>query len=389
MLHADVRAEVSADRYGKRRVGQGDVHGLVDEPLADHLPALLHGDAGGAAGLAGRQEFQVFPHGDVAPEDPGRDQRDRAAVEIRQIPDEPSLPEFLVPDEPTEIGHLADGLDALFGGLAGHEKLPGRAVRQQRFLELAAADRLEEFLQVAGKPAPLIVADLGEPGVLFAEPPVGAAEEDPAAHHAHAGPVAEDVVRVVRLVAADHRGAARHELGEGVACTPEDPQLRRSKPRVLLRHRHAPGADVAGYVDLPLRHGVADAVGRLAVDDDPGARVEPTHVVRCGPHDLDKGVGKPHGAHALPGRTGDPDRDGLVAGLPEPAADAVLPEGLHLDEAMPVRHGLLHTLLEDAGIHALPAFDSLDDRRCPGGLRFLLLRGFSDCHVTVPSRRHI
>ncbi len=91
VLHADIRAEVSADRDGERRVGQCDVDGLVDKPLADHLPALLHGDARGAVGLAGRQEFQVFPDGDVAPQNAVRDERDGAAVQIGQIADQPAL----------------------------------------------------------------------------------------------------------------------------------------------------------------------------------------------------------------------------------------------------------------------------------------------------------
>ena len=125
VLHADIRAEVSADRDGEGRVGQRDVDGFVDKPLADHLPALLHGDARGAVCLAGREKLQVFPDGDVAPQNAVRDERDGAAVQIGQIADQPALAQFAVPHETAEVLHLADGPGALLAGLSRGEDLPG------------------------------------------------------------------------------------------------------------------------------------------------------------------------------------------------------------------------------------------------------------------------
>ncbi len=154
---------------------------------------------------------------------------------------------------------------------------------------------------------------------------------------------------VLGLVPADDGDAAGHELPEVVSGGAQHPHLRRAETRVVFGHGHAACADVAADQDPALGHGVGGAVARVAVDDDLGAGVQPAHVVGHRPEDFDHGVGKPHGPHPLPGVPGDPDGDRLLPGAPEPAADAVLAEGLDLQLAVTLCNGLLHLLLENAG----------------------------------------
>ena len=73
---------------------------------------------------------------------------------------------------------------------------------------------------------------------------------------------------------------------------------------------------------------LASAVARIAVDDDLGAGIEPAHIIRSRPHDLDPGVGKSHGSQPLTGMAFDFHMNRIISGLPEPAADAVLAKGL-------------------------------------------------------------
>ena len=325
----------------------------------------------------GGQELQVFPDGDVAPQNAVRDERDGAAVQIGQIADQPALAEFAVPDEAPEVLHLADGPGALLARLSCREDLPGRAVRRQGLEKLRAMDRLEEILHVRREPVPLFVRDIDELGVLLAVSLVGPAEEDLAAHHAHAGAVAEDVVGVKGLMPAHDGDASRHELGEGIAHAAENPELGGGEAGVVLGHRHAAGADVACHIDLALGHGIAAAVRGMAVHDNVGAGVEPAHIVRGGTHDLDPRVGESHGTHALSGVAGHFHIEGFVPRLPQSAADAVLAEGFHFDDPVPRLDGLLEALLQDPRVEALTLLHPFDDDGgflvaglFPGVLRF-------------------
>ena len=77
VLHAEVGAQVAADRCRKGGVLEGKVHGFLHLPLADQLPPLLDGDPRRAVGLAGRKVFRVFPQGDEAAQIARRDHLDR------------------------------------------------------------------------------------------------------------------------------------------------------------------------------------------------------------------------------------------------------------------------------------------------------------------------
>ncbi len=262
-------------------------------------------------------------------------------------PISPPLPEFAVPDEPTEVLHLAEGPGALLAGLSRGEDLPGRAVRCQGLEQLGAVDRVKEILHVRLEPVPLFVRDIDELGVLFAVTFIRPAEKDLATHHSHTGAMAEYVVGVKGPMPAHNGDASRHELRERIAHAAEDPELGRGEAGVVLGHRHAAGADVACHIDLALGHGIAAAVGGMAVHDNVGTGVEPAYIVRGGTHDLDPRVGETHGAHALSGVAGQFHMEGFFPRLPKPAPDAVLAEGFHFDETVPRLDGLLETLLQD------------------------------------------
>ena len=160
---------------------------------------------------------------------------------------------------------------------------------------------------------------------------------------------------------ADHRDAAGHEFGEGIADASQDPELRGVEAGIVLRHRHPARPDVSRDIDLPLGHGVAHAVGGIAADDDPGSGIEPAHVVGGGTHHVDQGVGKSHRTDPLPRCPQDADVNGLIPRLPETPADAVLALGDDFDVPMAVGDGLLDAFLEDARIHPDAFFRPGDD----------------------------
>jgi len=303
----------------------------------------------------------VFPERHEAAQLAGGNHRDGGPGQVLQIADEPPRSQFPVPDFRTEPAHGPGGPGGLFVGLAGGEELPGGPFGGEDGIEFRPSRGGEERRHVVLQPLPVLVAQRGQLGVLFAVALMGAPEEDPAAHHPHAGAVAHDVFLAGRVVAADHRHPAGHEFGEGIAYAAQNPEFRGGEAGVVLGHGHAPGPDVSGDVDLALGHGIGHAVGGVAPDDDPGAGVEPPHIVGAGAEDVDGGVGKAHGAHPLPRRPEDPDQDLLVPCLPDAAANAVLAVGMDLDAAVTRPDRLLDFRLQRAGVHADAVFHAGDD----------------------------
>ena len=154
---------------------------------------------------------------------------------------------------------------------------------------------------------------------------MGPPEEDSPPDHADAGAVTQNIFEARRIVTADHCGAAGHEFGEGIPRAPQNPELRRFEAGVVLRHRHAAGADVARHIDLALGHGVSGSVGGIAANDDAGAGIEPAHIIRDGTENVDGRAGKAHRADALSGRAEDADQKLILfPRLPESSANTVL-----------------------------------------------------------------
>ncbi|OPZ59941.1 MAG: hypothetical protein BWY87_00740 [Deltaproteobacteria bacterium ADurb.Bin510] len=309
--HAQVGAEIAADRRGQRGVAQDQVDGLLAEALAHQLPALLHRDAGRTGILAGRQILLIRPGRHEAPHLAADDDLDLRTIQLGQVADHAALTEFGVPDLPVEGPDAATLLGELFVGLARHEQLPVGAVAQGRE-QFGAPDGRQIILEASHEPGPVGVADLAQPRIGLAETLVRAAEEDPAADHADAGSIAQDVAVVALVQAADHGRAASHELGEAVAHAAQHPEFGRGVLGILLGHGHAAGADVAADVNLALGHAIAGAVGGVAVHDDGGAGVQPAHVVTDRTHHLDRGVLEALRTDTLTGRTLDDDRDRLA-----------------------------------------------------------------------------
>jgi len=93
-------------------------------------------------------------------------------------------------------------------------------------------------------------------------------EVDETADHPDAGAIAEDIVGILRVDAADDGDTAAVEFGEGVAGRTEDPELRLVVFRVPLGHGQAAGPDRTADIDFAVGHGVAGAVGGIAEDGD-------------------------------------------------------------------------------------------------------------------------
>ena len=123
---------------------------------------------------------------------------------------------------------------------------------------------------------------------------MGSPEKYLSAHHADAWAVAKDIIGAGRLMPADDGNAARHKLGKGIAHAPQHPQLRRSEAGVVFCHGHAARPDIAGNINLALSHGISHAVGGIAANDDLRSGIEPSHVIRRGPDDVNKRVRESH-----------------------------------------------------------------------------------------------
>ena len=135
-------------------------------------------------------------------------------------------------------------------------------------------------LHFVREPFPVLRGQIQEFHVPFAVSPDRPAEVDRAADHAHAGPVAKDILGVPRVDAADHSDAACLELGKGIAHVPEVPGLRGIETRVVLRHGVAACAAAALDIEDALGGSVMGAVRHVAQDSDLGAAVEPARYRR-------------------------------------------------------------------------------------------------------------
>ncbi len=118
-----------------------------------------------------------------------------------------------------------------------------------------------------------------------------AAEVDRAADHADAGPIAQDIFGV---------------FGSTPQTTPMPPQLNSAKVSPTEPSTHSSGRWYSGFhlvmvrprapmeppiIHLAVGHGVADAVGGIALDGDLGADIEIADIVRGGAVADDGGAG--------------------------------------------------------------------------------------------------
>ncbi len=369
--HAQVGAEVAAYRGRKRGETQGQVHGLVHPTLAHQPPALVHRNAAGAGGLAGSGIFAVFPDRYEPPQLAGDDHRNLAAILVAEIADDPAPSQLLVPDLLMKGGHRTGLAGFFLVGAAGRDHLPLGAVRQILGQRLAT-DALQKDFDVVLQPLPVVVTDGHQLGVPLAVAAMGSTEKNLATHHSDEGAVAQHVVGILGIDAADHGNAPGHELPEIIPHRSQHPELGRRKARVALGHGHTAGTDITGHPHDALGHGIGGAVAGVAVNDDLGPGIEPAGVVRSRSMDLDRGVGKSHRPQALPGRTLHPHVQLFVAGFPEPPPDAVLAEGQNLQVACAVGHGLLNLFFQDPGFDAFAILLAADDM-----IDVLILMGFT------------
>ena len=182
---------------------------------------------------------------------------------------------------------------------------------------------------------------------------MGTPEKDLAPHHAHQRTIAEYILRILGVMAAYHGDTAGHEFTEIIPHRTKHPKLGRFETGVVFGHGHAAGADVAGNTDFTLGHGIAHAIGRIAVNHDGGTGVEPAHIIGHRPFHFDQRVGKPHGTHALTGRSLDTHIHLPVSGTPQAAADAVLTVGMDLQAGVSLGHRCLDLFFQKTGLDAL------------------------------------
>ena len=343
-----IGAKVAAHGGWKRGVGQGQIDGLVHPPLPDQSPAVLNGNARGAGSLAGRGVFAVFPNRDVSAQFARGNDRNLAAIEIRQVADDSPPAQFLVPDLPPKIGHGTHRTPGFLLGGAGFQQLPGRAIGQF-FGQILTANALQENLQVVLQPNPVVVTDGAQLGIGLAEAAVRPAKKHFAADHAHKGPVAQHVVRRLGIDTANHGRATGHEFAEIIAHRPQHPELGRRKTGIALGHGHAARADAAGDLDFALGHGIGRSVAGIAMDDDLGPGIQPAGVVGRRPFHFDQCIGKPHGTQALPRGSLDQQANRFFARSPETAADPVLAECQNFEAALTTDHRFLYFFFQHAG----------------------------------------
>ena len=142
-----------------------------------------------------------------------------------------------------------------------------------------AVDGRKIGFHVRGEPLPVLLRQIHESYIRLAVFFDRAAEIDRAADHAHAGTVAQDVLGVAGVDAADHGNAPGLELGKGIAHAAEVPGLEVREPGVLLGHGVAPRAAAALDVELALGPRVMRAVRHIAQHRDDSAAVEPARIV--------------------------------------------------------------------------------------------------------------
>ena len=231
-----------------------------------------------------------------------------------------------------------------FPGRAGHQKLPLFFIGKG-FNELGSINLLQEGVQIFCQPVPIIVFDRNQFGIGLAVAAMRSPEKNLAANHSDKGPIAQNILRVLGLMSANHGNSAGHKLTEVITGRTQHPEFRRRKTRIVLGHGHAAGTDVAGDKNFALRHGIGATIARISMNHNLGPGIEPTDIIRSRAQDFDKGVGKAHGAHPLPGVAGYLDTNRFVSATPEPAADTMLTEGADLYRALAPHHSFLDLLL--------------------------------------------
>ena len=216
------------------------------------------------------------------------------------------------------------------------------------------ADFAEKDRYIFDQPLPLLIVRPVEAGIGFGIGVIDrAAEIDETADHTDTGAVAEDIVRILGVDAADHGDAAAVELGKGVAGGAENPEFGSGVVRVPLGHGQTAGADRAADVHLAVGHGVAGAVGGVAEDGDFGADIEITDIVGGRALAEDGGARHAHAAETLAGGTIDLQMQAALALQSD--ADIVLAIGFE-DEGWRLGRSLPHQLFKFHGADALALF---------------------------------
>ena len=308
--------------------------------------------------LTGRQILVIGPDRHKAPQFAGFDHINGAAVDIGKVTHDPAPSQFCVPDIAMKGAHGFTNLGLFLTGFACDQHLPGLALGGQFIIAFRLFDSIQKALEVILQPLPLLIGQVGQAGIGRTVTLAAASEIDPAAHHAHTGPVAQDLVAIFGIQPADNRDAAGHELGKGITGAAQHPQLGIGKTRVGFGHGHAAGADVAAHKDTALGHGIGRTVGGMAMDDDISPGIQPAGVITGRTVHLDHSAREPHCADPLAGGALYPDMHRFVAGAPEPSADAMLAFGLHLDLAVSGADGRLHALFQHPGINSVLIFSS-------------------------------
>ncbi|EKD37354.1 MAG: hypothetical protein ACD_75C01159G0003 [uncultured bacterium] len=304
VFHAEIRADSATNRCRQRGVPEDQLIRLLDPPFTDEPQSVDRGNMDRAIVGARRSRFAVGPIGFFSAQVAADNHADGASVESRSQVSQWIAAEFPVPVLVPEFGH-GHGTREHEGPFLGgnrHQDMPFFPLREE-FEQLGFTYFFEKADDICGKPLPLFIAWGSELGIGFRIGVIGfAAKIDGAADHPDTGTVAENVVGIFRLDAADNRNSAAVELGKGIAGRAEDPEFRPFELGIPLGHGQTAGADGAADEYLAVGHGVARTVGGIAQDRDFRADIEIADVVRGRTFTDDGGAGHTHAAEPLSGR---------------------------------------------------------------------------------------
>jgi len=264
---------------------------------------------------AGRRAAAVVPERFLAAEFAGFDHADQAAFQSgRDVPQRIAATEGLVPNPLTELGHRhgAGEHQGPFLGGDRHQYVP-LGTHRKRSQQLRPIDLGQIFGQPLDQPLPVRIIGGDQFGVGLGIGIVdGAPEKNLAADHADTRPITEHIRRIFGVDPADHGQAAAVEFGKGIAHRAKHPHLRALILRVPFGHGQTAGTDGAADHDPAAGHGVADAVGGIALDNHIRADIEVADIVGGRTFADDGGSLQAHAAKPLPGRSLDPDGQGPV-----------------------------------------------------------------------------
>ena len=360
---------------------QNQIQGLPGAALAQQLKTAVGGNIRGADRHAGGQLLFVAPERHKAAVGSGGDKGEQGEGLFDHLAEKSAFAYRRLPVAAAELpgGHPVAGPLPFLGRGVSHQFAPGGGIPGQLLQVIEAVNGAEVGFDIGAEPLPVGLVKLQQLDILVAVAFGAAAKIDGAAHHPHAGAVAQDILRVAGLDPADHRDSAGLELGEGVAHIAEIPGLEGFETGVVLGHRVAAGPAAALDIEDSLGPGVVGPVGHIAEHGDFGPAVEPAHIIggAAGCHDL--GAEHPHGPQALTDGAAYPNFDRGVLG-PDPAADSVLASGFDLQLSRSLPQGDLNPLLQLLGgdsfvvdgacyfHHSIPNKRSLSgvDRRWPG-----------------------